>query len=108
MGEDSDIRVLIAEMRSDQKATSESNRQVAKELSSVAKELHSIGKAFTAQTVIVGDLKNTASDHEKRIRVVEDAVIADRPFKEIRGWILKGAITFMIAGILGAAFIVNK
>jgi len=105
---ESDYRILITEMRADQKANFESNTRVAKELSSVAKELHAIGKAFSAQTVIVENLSTRVADHEKRIRAAEDAVIADRPFKEIRGWILKGAITFMVAGILGAAFIVNK
>lgn len=108
MSEESDIRVLIAEMRADQRANSQSSQQVAKELSSVAKELHSIGKAFTAQTVIVQDLKESSQDHEKRLRTVEDAVASERPFKDLRAMIIRGVIVFIVAGIMGAAFIVNK
>lgn len=33
---------------------------------------------------------------------------ADKPYKEVRGLILKGIVTFIVVGILGAAFIVNK
>lgn len=105
---ESDVRVLVAEMRADQKAASEANRLVARELSEVAKELHSIGKAFTAQAAVVEELKGRVSDHESRMRAVEGVIISEKPFNDLRRLVLRSVAVFIVAGILGAVFIVNK
>lgn len=108
MTEESDVRILIAEMRSDQKANSEANLRVAAELSSVAKELHQIGKAFTAQEVVVGDHKQKLEDHEKRIRSVEDLATSSSVIDKYRDWFIKAFITLAAGAVFYAVFAVSK
>jgi hypothetical protein len=53
-------------------------------------------------------LEKTVKDHDTELQKIKEYIAADKPYRETRGWIVKGVITFIVAGVLGTVFVVTK
>lgn len=53
---------------------------------------------------LYADNKSLKDDNIK----FKEYIAADAPYKDMRGWVIKGVISFIVLGILSAAFMASK
>lgn len=70
-----------------------------------------IAKKEETDKHLIKELEKQSVDIEslkKENQTFKEYVAADKPYKDIRGWIVKGVVTFIVGGILAAVFVVTK
>ena len=87
-GQESDIRLLVLEMKHQKETTKELVSVVAasnERQEELIKDVHNLVKEFVESNGKITELTKKADDHESRLRVNEEFIISLRPSIERQG-----------------------